>query len=381
MKLRYLVCLLLTALCITAATVMQNVFGRMPLCLLISTALVSLVYAFLVYRSFSFLESSTEKICTREKVFDYRFTLANDTALFIPHIRVDFFDGCKIIRKDLAAKPHQSRTVEMEFQFRHIGVYDIGFLSAKVYGLVGILSLPYHNYCHQMVVIPRIGDMERTFSLEKDEQPKQSLPSCLKSGSTDNLDGVRPYVPGDSQKRIHWKLTAHTGNYMSRMDENPESYAVDIFLDLSRPETDGEEEALCVLDRLVESALAASNCSLRQGGTVRLLFHREGRMVEESVTDFGMLSRTAVKFAQCGYCAAVSAEELLGGDRGRRRSRNLIVCTPNLNYDLACYLAELKNSRQNPVLLYVETAGKASGGQKMIEYLENKGIDVRKIPA
>ena len=380
MKLRYLVCLLLTALCITAATVMQNVFGRMPLCLLVSIALVSLVYALLVYRSFSFLESNTEKTCTRGKVFHYRFTLANDTLLFMPHIRVDFFDGCGIVRKDLAAKPHQSRTVEMDFRFRHIGAYDIGFLTAKIYGLVGILFLPYHNYCHQIVVIPRIGDMERAFSLEKDEEPKQSLPSCLKSGSTDNLDGVRPYVPGDSQKRIHWKLTAHTGKYMSRMDENPESYAVDLFLDLSRPETDGEE-ALCVLDRLVESALAASNCSLRQGGTVRLLFHRDGRMVEESVTNFGMLSRAAAKFAQCGYCAAVSAEELLSGNLGRRRSRNVIVCTPNLNYDLACYLAELKDSRQNPVLLYVETAGKISDGQKMIEYLENKGIDVRKIPA
>lgn len=383
MKLRCVIALLLLGLCVTAAAQMENVFGRMPLCLFVGTVLVSIAYAFLIHRAFSFTESTADKVYTRGKKFRYRFVLANDTPMFFPHIRAAFFDGSGVVQKDLAAKPHQSQAVEMDFRFRHIGEYNIGFLKARVYGLLGIFSLPYQNLSSQIIVLPRIEEVGQPLPIERDEDPKQSLSSFRKSINTENLDGVRPYVPGDSMKRIHWKLTAHTGKYMSRLNDSPESYAVAIFIDLNRPETVDKEIALCVLDRLIESALAAANHCIRRNSTVYVLFQRGGQAAAETAADFEALDKVARRLALCGYCAAAPVEDLLRGFRCEHpKFLNFIVCTSNLNYDLACSLAEMKNERKNPVLFYVMPGTeKEADEQKTVRYLDDRGIDVRKIPA
>lgn len=383
MKLRSVIWLLLLALCITAAAQLENVFGRMPLCLLVSTALISIVYAALVHRAFSFTESTADKVCTRGKKFRYQFVLANDTPMFFPHIRAAFFDGSGVVQKDLAVKPHQSQTIEMDFRFRHIGEYNIGFLKARVYGLLGFFFLPFRNFSSQIVVLPRIENVGPPLSIERDEDPKQSLNSFLKSVNTENLDGVRPYVPGDSMKRIHWKLTAHTGKYMSRLNDSPESYAAAIFIDLNQPETADKEETLCVLDRLIESALAAANDCIRRNSTVHILFHREGQTAAETVTNFETLDRVTRRLALCGYCEAAPVEDMLREFRCEYpKFLNFIVCTSNLNYDLACSLAEMKNERKNPVLFYVSPdTEKGADAQKTVQYLADREIDVRKIPA
>ena len=381
MKLRGLILLLLSVLSVAAAAALQNVFGQMPLCLIISATMVSAACACIVYRSFSFLESSFEKTCIRGKKFHYRFILANDTSLLFPQIRAAFFDGCTIIHKDLAAAPHQSQTIEMEFLFRHIGEYDVGFLTARIYGLFGLLFIPYNNYRHQIVVMPRIEDLDRLLNIEKDEEAKQFMSSFQKSGNMESYDGVRPYVPGDSMKGIHWKLTAHAGKYMSRLNENPESYAVSIFIDLRRPEAVEKEESLCILDRVVESALAAANYCIKRNSTVRFVFNRDGQTVTQTVTNLGLLRQAAEKFALCGYCSVIPIENLLNGFQCTRQgSLNFIVCTPNLDYDLACYIAELKYSRKNPILFYIrKNHEETSDVRKIINYLEDKEIDIRNI--
>lgn len=381
MKPRSLVLLLLSVFSIVAATVLQNVFGRMPLCLIIGAAIVSAACACLVYRSFSFLESSFDKACVRGKKFHYRFILANDTPLLFPQIRAAFFDGCGIVHRDLAAGPHQSQTVEMDFLFRHIGEYDVGFLTARIYGLFGFLFIPYNNYRHQIVVVPRIENLERFLNIEKAEESKQFMSTFQKNGNMESYDGVRPYVPGDGMKRIHWKLTAHAGKYMSRLNENPESYAVSIFIDLRRPEAAEEEESLCILDRVVESALAAANYCIKRNSTVRLVFNRDGRMITQTVTNLGLLRQAAEGFALCGYCSAVPVENLLNNFQCTRQgSLNFIVCTPNLNYDLACYIAELKYSRKNPILFHIRRNEEQTPDERQIvNYLEDKEIDIRKI--
>lgn len=45
------------------------------------------------------------------------------------------------------------------------------------------------------------------------------------------IAGVRPYVPGDSPKRIHWRATARTGELQTRLFEPSASPVAAIFLD------------------------------------------------------------------------------------------------------------------------------------------------------
>ena len=382
MKLRYAVFLSLFALSIVSAAKMQNIFGRMPLCLIFSIVMFSFFYSAVVYRSFSFTENSGDKVCTREKSFHYRFSLVNDTALFFPHISAVFFNGYEKIRKDLAVKPHNSQNVELDYSFKHIGKYEAGFLSARIYDILNLFFIPYNNYRHEVLVVPRIENIDRFISIRKDDETQQSMPSFFRRNNSENFDGVRPYVPGDSLRIIHWKLTAHAGKYMSRLGENSDSMEISIFIDLFKPEYSGET-ALSIYDCVVESALAAANYSISQNCTAHIIFNRHEKNIVKTANNFGSLHKAAESFALCGYDASNRIESIVSGfQRTGKGLFNFVVCTPNLNYDLAYYLAGLKSLGKNPVLFYiVPQNGKNHDYDKITEYLENSGVDVRSISA
>lgn len=375
---RCLIFLLLIPLSILASTLSPNVFGRMPLCLMISAVLISAAYALIVYRLFAFTESSVDPVCTRGAVYHYRLILSNDTPVFFPHIRVVYSDGCENKWMDMAVKPHRSEMVETEFRLRHIGRYNVGFQSAQVYDLLELFSLPFTNDRHPIVVQPRIDSLEHYLAVRSGEDPKQARPFPSGRSDSENYDGVRPYVSGDSMRKIHWNLTAHTGKYMSRRVENTENFTLGVFIDLFPPQAEGEE-ALSIFDCLIESALAAANYGIGRNGMAKLFLNRGKEILTEPVADFVMLKKAAEKLAVCGYDAATRMEDLLGEFQcAPQELVNFVVCTSKLNYDLAYCIAKLKSSGRNPTLFYILPRGSESAEiRKILEYLENRNVSVQ----
>lgn len=228
-------------------------------------------------------------------------------------------------------------------------------------------------------MVPRINSIGSFINLKKDDESQQ-LTSLLRNNNSANYDGVRNYVPGDSLKRVHWKLTAHTGTYMSRLDENPGNLGIGIFIDLYKPQATGET-ALSIYDCVVESAFAAANYGIKQHCDVHLVFNRQKQTIVKTVSNFDELHKAAECFALYGYDALYRIGNLIDGFRRTRGSLlNFVVCTPNLDYDLAYYMAELKSLGKNPLLFYVLSAENENiGGEKITEYIQHSGIDMRKI--
>jgi uncharacterized protein (DUF58 family) len=136
----------------------------------------------------------------------------------------------------------------------HRGVFDsieLDVASAAPFALqwwTRRIRLPLPSTLH---VSPRCGRPE-PISLRPDEgsgdmrhRPRadQGLPR-----------GARPYLPGDSQRLVHWRATAHAGRLMVRELESPAAEAVTITVELP-----GDPEAA---ERVTEAAL---------GSVVRLL--------------------------------------------------------------------------------------------------------------
>jgi len=104
----------------------------------------------------------------------------------------------------------------------------------------------------------------------------QPVPLRPDEGTGDVLDrprsdvglprGVRPYVPGDARRLVHWRSTAHAGHVMVRELEQPAGEPVTITVEL--PE---DREAA---ERVAEGALA-SVVGLLEGGVPVLLGTRE----------------------------------------------------------------------------------------------------------
>lgn len=82
----------------------------------------------------------------------------------------------------------------------------------------GVLVYPRMVPMTQLVVPARqpLGDMKPATPLVEDPM---------------RISGVRPYVPGDSPKRIHWRASARTGELQTRVFEPSASPMAAIFLD------------------------------------------------------------------------------------------------------------------------------------------------------
>lgn len=82
----------------------------------------------------------------------------------------------------------------------------------------GVLVYPRVVPVSDLVVPARqpLGDMKPSTPLVEDPM---------------RMSGVRPYVPGDSPKRIHWRATARTGTMQTRVFEPSASPVAAIFLD------------------------------------------------------------------------------------------------------------------------------------------------------
>lgn len=90
--------------------------------------------------------------------------------------------------------------------------------STRIEKTSGVLVYPRMVPMSDFVVAARqpLGDMKPSTPLVEDPM---------------RMTGVRPYVPGDSPKRIHWRATARTGDLQTRVFEPSASPVAAIFLD------------------------------------------------------------------------------------------------------------------------------------------------------
>jgi hypothetical protein len=379
MKYRILSYLSLLILSIIGVSFSHNPFGRMPFYIILYATLFSVIYALAVWEGFSFTENKSGKIYTRGMTFHYRFSLSNDSPFYFTHIRAVFCSGGENIRRDFSVMPHRTECFETEFNFRHIGKYRIGLVSAKVYGLWDLFGIPYKNLCDSVLVEPRIERMDRLLNIcADDDNSRQAFLSFFNNSLTGNYDGVRDYIPGDSLKNIHWKLSAHTGKYMSRIHERTDSFTIGLYVDLFHPVFDGEA-ALCIFDSLVESVFSVAGYSVEHSCVSELIYERNGCIEHFDIANAAALKKAARDFASYSFEATCRIEDLLGSIQGKVPvSQNIVVFTPNLSYDIAYSAAQMKGSGKNPMLFYiVEPEQNLTDELKMLDFLENRGVPVQ----
>ncbi len=103
-------------------------------------------------------------------------------------------------------------------------------------------------------MLPRLYPADE---LRLEEKLPTESRNLSKNAVNDGFDytGVREYALGDPMKRIHWKLSAHSSAYMTRVTESSRKNDLTVVLDLV-PAPLNREVLPYVYDSLVETALS-----------------------------------------------------------------------------------------------------------------------------
>jgi uncharacterized protein (DUF58 family) len=143
------------------------------------------------------------------------------------------------------------------------GAVEVGLLHSAPFGLVGAVRTVSVGLATPILVGPRPVVPEGvSFPPAPHEADSDVVPARVDEGEL--LRGVRPYVPGDTLRRVHWPLTARTGEVVVRELDAVRRPAVVVVVDLG-PEPGSRAEAVAGL------ASGVAGEALRTGHPVELI--------------------------------------------------------------------------------------------------------------
>jgi uncharacterized protein (DUF58 family) len=147
--------------------------------------------------------------------------------------------------------PHSQTEWQVHWQPRHRGQYTVfgaRLVASDPLGLYRRGTQPKN--AGGFWVLPQTVDLREAMPAEMLMALVPSAVGLSQRGGAEFL-GVRPHMPGDDLRQVHWKLTAHTGELLVREYRLQPELAVTIWLDLtedSYPEpTDLAEGLRCEL--------------------------------------------------------------------------------------------------------------------------------------
>ena len=122
----------------------------------------------------------------------------------------------------------------------------------------------------ELVVFPLPQAFKKTALSGSERFGWQEFTSRLLRGSSVDPDGVRPYVPGDPMRRIHWRQTARNGKLSVIEFEESQATNLVIALDLQKG-TEIGDAGETTLEYGVRLAASLAQETIEYGASVRLM--------------------------------------------------------------------------------------------------------------
>ncbi len=169
--------------------------------------------------------------------------------------------------------------------------------------------------------------------------------------------GVRDYEPGDPMKQIHWKLSAHTLSYLTKLSESTRQSEYVVALDFSANEAD-REELMDLYDALIETAFSLLEELSRREVTYSLIYLDKDGELRRSVprgreTDMEFIRRFGLITPDPDPDYTDGARIVQEEAGMPNRSTNLLVCSSRVTTDLIQELISVKQQRRSPELYLI----------------------------
>ena len=147
------------------------------------------------------------------------------------------------------------------------------------------------------------------------------------------ISDVRKYQYGDSLKRIHWKLSAKTQEFMVKKFQNTSETNTIMLLDL-HTNPYGVEENIMLEDKLIESTVAVLYYCLQKWIPVNLVYYKD-KLINIQAKNHLMFTHLFEILAKVRFNEYVPVKDLLEiYISSALEKTNILIFTSNLDYEL-----------------------------------------------
>ncbi len=147
-------------------------------------------------------------------------------------------DGVRCTEQSLnmSLAPLGSYIVDHETSFRYRGTYEIGVRCLYISDFLGLFSIRLDVDIYQNVIVfPRKLGMDMKMATSATDIPNDAAKMVFSTEKAE-ISNIREYIPGDSLKSIHWKLSSKAvdGSLMVKDFNTNTSQSVYMLCDFSR---------------------------------------------------------------------------------------------------------------------------------------------------
>lgn len=281
--------------------------GNIPYLLFYFALLIpvlALSYSLYVYWRFKIVQEVARTVVKAKEV-PYRLILANEYFVPFTNITLHYFSDMVTIEEckdtsNLCLLPHQTIRVDTKMYCKYRGTYQVGVKSVSITDFLGLFTINYPMMAQiRLTAMPRILPLEYLKTDLQKKDPKNTLFSVSRLQDLPDYE-LRPYLPGDRLKYIHWKNSAKTGELLVRKQMPEELFETVILMDLS-PVPGDTETRLQTEDNIIEAAVAFVHDYYLKQIPVRIIYTED----KDSLKEVSVNARTGFnRFYEA--CAALA---------------------------------------------------------------------------
>lgn len=370
--LRAVACVAVVAVCAALTVIVgtdeyrPTIMGWMPLVAVLTAILLAFIYARVLKRRMVLLEKSSVTDCQRAERVMFKVRFRNASPLFCFRMEAHFYTA------DLYGNPvsHAVTTMslapfevyDMPFatSFDHIGTYQAGLDRVVIYDFLRLFSATLEGPKRTRVnVTPKLVSVP---NLDFSNDAVVETTKAARSAISDSMDyaAVREYVWGDPLKNIHWKISARTPTYMTKLYETYNNPGVAIVLDFYGPGQDALT-LMRMFDAVVETGFSVARYAAARGMDTEIHYcDKSGARVRRTTwrrADLPQIVADMPQFTSEPKAAADALGVLNEQIRSIHGQSNIVVCTANLSAQMIETIVSAKVHRREPLVFAVVPQG------------------------
>ena len=339
-----------------------TLIGWVPCIMLLCGIGLGAAYAAILRRGITFEELMDVPECSRDSDVTFTMRFKNRTPLLATRMVTTFFicDMFGNVASEnsttLSLAPFEEYELPLTTRFEHIGTFTAGLKEITVSDFLGLFTYTIKNQANQVVrVIPKVVELDDIdFSNEAMDEATKAARSVL----ADSMDYayVREYEIGDPLKTIHWKLSARSSTYMTRLYEVYTNPSVVFIMDFYA-DWDEADDLMAMFDAIVEATFSFARYTGRTGmdsevhfidrhGAMRKLTPADVEKVNEIVGDLPIMSNDPEK-------ASIAIDVLKKQIADPRGFNNIFVISANVSHEMVSTIAQAKVRRRTPNMIAV----------------------------
>ncbi len=294
------------------------------------------------------LECDNE-ILNKGKLEKIHVNITKDTILPLPFIcfTVELSKRfCELAQNVYKFSMSENRelTVDIDVNPKICGPADICINKIYITDYLGIFKFkinPDMLVCKTVSISPDIVEIDESnellrniFSSLTDNDDDDASKSGFGKSSFPGYE-YRNYVPGDSLKKINWKLSSKRNQLFVRLDEASNITLPDIFLDTSEPvNVNNEETAMYTQQTIIEASLSLLMMFVRQGLECTYSYYDNGILKKESFNSPDGIQKLADNISSVNFNNISDYENINTQSHSSKSTGVNIVYTLNINNQL-----------------------------------------------